>query len=116
MFTQFCWNSQITFEKNEYEKKQLETEENLIVSSEALKAQLNQQEEEIARLRQENRELEEEIRIIRVHPNQRQDRVERKFILILDMFLYVVPKNLSKETQLKATQPFYLNCKNASRK
>ena len=88
----------------------------MIVSSEALKAQLNQQEEEIARLRQENRELEEEIRIIRVHPNQRQDRVERKFILILDMFLYVVPKNLSTGTQLKATQPFYLNCKNASRK
>lgn len=56
-----CWIRQLEFSKKEVDTKVLEVEENLVISQESLKEILAKQIDELERLKQEKKELEEEI-------------------------------------------------------
>ena len=69
---------QILFEKKEFETKAAEFEENLVVSQESLKAMIAKQVDDLERLKQEKKEIEEEILANKLREQPSEPAVEKK--------------------------------------
>lgn len=67
------YQRQLLFEKTELETKYVETEEQLIISQELLREQLTVQKDELERMRQEKRELDEEVQMLNARQQPRAE-------------------------------------------